>query len=103
MVLEHRELLDMVLPTVRADFALCENYAYTPGKILSCPLSVFGGTEDPNIPEHSLAGWSTETSSFCRVRMFLGDHFFIHTCQAEIVRAVVEAVSTSATLFTPSP
>jgi medium-chain acyl-[acyl-carrier-protein] hydrolase len=103
VVQENHELLNMVLPTVRADFALCENYTYTPGKILGCPLSIFGGTADPNIPEHNLAAWSTETTSSCNVRMFVGDHFFIHTCQTEVVRAVVETLSTSAAIFTSSP
>lgn len=93
VVLENRELLNMLLPTIRADFALCENYTYTPGEMLSCPLTIFGGTADPNIAADSLAAWSAETNSSCRVRMFAGDHFFIHTCQPEIVRAVVDTVS----------
>jgi surfactin synthase thioesterase subunit len=92
-VLENRELLDMLLPTIRADFALCENYAYTPGETLSCPLTIFGGTADPNIAADNLAAWSAETISSCRVRMFAGDHFFIHTRQAEIVRAIVDTVT----------
>ena len=103
VVLENRDLLNMLLPTLRADFALCENYTYTPGAMLRCPLTVFGGTNDPNIPEESLAAWSSETSSSCTVRMFAGDHFFIQTCQDELVRRIVEALFASTSVFISSP
>lgn len=89
-ILENPGLLEMVLPTLRADFALCENYTYSPGALLDSPITVFGGKDDFKVTEEALAAWSVETRSSCNVKMLVGDHFFIHSCQAELLQDVVE-------------
>src|SRR5262245_34574163 len=45
-VLEHPELMQLLLPVLRADFAVCETYTYTEEPPLECPISVFGGLQD---------------------------------------------------------
>jgi medium-chain acyl-[acyl-carrier-protein] hydrolase len=90
-ILDNPELLEIVLPTLRADFALCENYTYTPGEKLNCPLTVFGGTRDTELPEETLAAWSAETRSTCTIKMLEGDHFFLHSCQTELIGHILNA------------
>jgi medium-chain acyl-[acyl-carrier-protein] hydrolase len=100
-VLEDPELLQIVLPTFRADFALCENYTYRPGGMLDCPLTVFGGKYDSKVPMGTLAAWGAETTSSCKVKIFEGDHFFIHTCRTELLQTILEDLSTSIVLSQP--
>jgi len=45
-VLGHEELLHLLLPLLRADFAVIETYSYAEGPPLDCPLTAFGGLED---------------------------------------------------------
>ena len=45
-VLENRELLELYLPTIRADFSLVETYGFEPEPCLDCPVVVFGGESD---------------------------------------------------------
>ncbi|MBO0795654.1 MAG: thioesterase, partial [Ktedonobacteraceae bacterium] len=56
-VFEHEELLQIVLPILRADFELCETYVYAQEAPLDVPISVFGGEQDPMVSVQDLQGW----------------------------------------------
>ncbi len=89
-VLEHPELMELMLPLLRADFELNDNYqppAYPP---LQCPVTVFGGTEDPEVSRQQLEAWSEVTAGPFELRMFDGDHFFLHDHPESLRQAVVE-------------
>jgi medium-chain acyl-[acyl-carrier-protein] hydrolase len=76
--LQHPELMKLMLPTLRADFALHEQYQYLEGPALECPIIVFGGLQDTATDAEGLNGWRDHTlASFAR-KMFPGDHFFIN-------------------------
>lgn len=94
-ILEHPDMLELILPTIRADFALCESYSYPPGQILDCPLTIFGGKEDPKICYKELLAWGEETNAGCTVKMLNGDHFFLHSCQSAIIATILEELAGS--------
>lgn len=77
-VLEHPELMDMLSPILRADFELCETYRYVPEPPLSYPITAFAGLMDQDITREQMEGWREHTSSVFTLRMFPGDHFFLH-------------------------
>lgn len=81
-VLQNDELLDLMLPTIRADFELCETYEYHPEPPLECPMRIYGGLEDYEVEAERLAAWSEMTVGACEVRMFPGDHFYINSSRA---------------------
>lgn len=80
-VLAEKELLDLLLPTLRADLAVNETYVYKAEPPLSCPISVFGGLHDPIVHRNELMLWQSQTTASCIVRMLPGDHFFFNTAQ----------------------
>lgn len=80
-VLEHAELMQLTLPALRADFAICETYNYLAEPPLTCPISAFGGTQDPKVSRPELEAWREQTTASFSLRMFPGDHFFLHTSQ----------------------
>ncbi len=80
-VLSHKELMDLLLPILRADFATCETYIYQPGPPLKCPITVFGGMQDKDVRVDDLKAWKEQTSGKFSLYLFPGDHFFIHTSQ----------------------
>ena len=45
-VLEHPELIQLLLPMLKADFAICETYEYRDDEPLNCGITVFGGLVD---------------------------------------------------------
>jgi medium-chain acyl-[acyl-carrier-protein] hydrolase len=45
-ILQNTELMQLFVPTLRADFALNDTYTYTEAPPLKCPIAVFGGLQD---------------------------------------------------------
>jgi medium-chain acyl-[acyl-carrier-protein] hydrolase len=80
-VLEHPELMRLLLPLLRADFAVCQTYVYRPEPPLVCPISAFGGLQDRDVPREYLEAWREQTAAAFSVRMLPGDHFFLRTFQ----------------------
>ena len=76
-LLDHEELMEVMLPILRADFALYETYLYSTEPPLNCPISTFGGLQDRRVNESDLEAWRSQTSASFSLRMFPGDHFFL--------------------------
>jgi medium-chain acyl-[acyl-carrier-protein] hydrolase len=85
---QNAELLQLLLPTLRADLAVCETYTYAPRAPLACPISVFGGLDDTQVRSDELAAWRDHTCGAFRQQMFPGDHFFLHSAQALLWQAL---------------
>ena len=71
-----QDLVRLVLPTLRADLALCENFAEVHGEPLHCPVAAYGGSEDATIGVLALEDWSDLTTGPFRCHILNGDHFF---------------------------
>jgi medium-chain acyl-[acyl-carrier-protein] hydrolase len=80
--------MDIVLPSLRADFALYESYRYSSGPPLNCPISTFGGLNDQRVKHNDLEAWRDQTSVSFSIRMFPGDHFFLKTTQPLLLRTL---------------
>jgi medium-chain acyl-[acyl-carrier-protein] hydrolase len=78
-VLEHEELLQLVLPLLRADFAATQTYRYAEGPPLGRPLTAVGGLQDEEVTREHLAPWRETTTGAFSLHMLPGDHFFLHT------------------------
>jgi len=95
-ILTNFELMQLMLPVLRADFALCETYTYVAEAPLTCPISAFGGLQDRRVTSQDLEDWRKQTNSFYRLRMLPGDHFFLNTAQPLLLelltRELVELV-----------
>src|SRR4029077_857524 len=68
-VLEHEELLEIVIPLLRADFALYETYVYSAEPPLNCPISAFGGLQDSKVTRSDLEAWRDQTTGAFSLRM----------------------------------
>ncbi|MEO1429654.1 MAG: thioesterase II family protein [Cyanobacteria bacterium J06633_8] len=85
-VLENTELMQLLLPILRADFALVENYVYIPKPSLGCPISAFGGLQDSKVRSVNLGAWLQHTTSHFSMQMFPGDHFFLHSAEPLLLK-----------------
>jgi medium-chain acyl-[acyl-carrier-protein] hydrolase len=92
-VLNTPELLELVFPTIRADFELTETYKYTPGPRLSCPITAFTGTQDPMASDAEVEAWREHTASRFTLHRLPGDHFFVQSCYADVLHLVSKAIS----------
>lgn len=88
--LQHSELMQLLLPTLRADFALCDTYEYLPEEPLHLPIHAFGGLEDQDVTKDDLQAWSEQTRDQFTLQMFVGNHFFIDGERVPLLRAMSE-------------
>jgi len=77
--LDHSELVELLLPALRADFTAVETYSIADEAPLSCPIVANGGLNDPHVPREHLEGWGVHTSNEFAIRLFEGDHFYLHS------------------------
>jgi medium-chain acyl-[acyl-carrier-protein] hydrolase len=75
--LEHPELMQVMMPLLRADFALVDTYEYRPKPPLECGITAYGGLQDQEVTRDDLAAWQSQTRSAFRLQMLPGGHFFI--------------------------
>lgn len=87
-VLEEAELMQIMLPVLRADFAVYETYVYSSEPPLNCPISTFGGLQDHRVSRGDLEAWRDQTNGSFSLRMFPGDHFFLRTTQPLLLHAL---------------
>lgn len=91
-LLENRELLDLMLPAIRADFHLCGTYQPPRRLPLDCPMLVMGGTEDVKVsePRRHLSDWTVETTGRCSIELLKGGHFFVEKQRDTVIELVIE-------------
>jgi medium-chain acyl-[acyl-carrier-protein] hydrolase len=95
-VLENPELMQVLLPILRADFEVVETYEYSEDRPLSVPISALGGLQDEKIESHHLEAWREQTTAACSVRMLPGNHFFLRTAQQDMLRVIARELLTIA-------
>jgi medium-chain acyl-[acyl-carrier-protein] hydrolase len=78
-VLDHPDLMRLILPILRADFEISETYSYVPGEPLTCPIRAYGGLRDADVPHGELELWREHSTGSFSLKMFPGGHFFIHS------------------------
>lgn len=94
-LLENRELLDLYLPALRADFHLASTYSASPRSPLSARMLVLAGEDDRDVvsPRENLAAWAQETAGVSRITLHPGGHFFIKEQAPHIARICGEDIA----------
>ncbi|ASJ53772.1 putative thioesterase [Brevibacillus formosus] len=87
-IFEDKEILDMLLPTLRADFTICETYRYQDEEPLEFGLTAIGGWQDPDFSVAHLEAWGDHTNAAFQTYILEGDHFFIHSQQDQVLTIV---------------
>lgn len=88
-VLADRELMELLLPTLRADFELCETYRCAQSEPLPCPITAFGGERDRQVDIEALQAWRACAGAGFAATVLPGDHFFV-LAQGARVQAQIE-------------
>lgn len=82
------ELLELALPQTRSDYKAIETYNCTPGASVTCPITVFSGTEDPHTTPDEVAAWAGHSTGGVDYARFPGGHFFTDTCRDQVAAAI---------------
>lgn len=82
------ELLELILPILKADLTVCETYICETEPPLDCPVTALGGTEDPQVSSTDLIAWQDQTSREFSSHLIEGDHFFVRSRYEDVTRIV---------------
>lgn len=91
-VFANEEMLRLTLDVLGADYRVVRGYQYRPVPPLPVPLHVFAGKDD-EIAAECIEAWREETGRRFSVRWFDGGHFFVRHSESDVLKAVVELLS----------
>jgi len=86
--LQNPELVQLLLPALRADFVAIQTYQYRERAPLTCAITAFGGFDDPYVSAEGLELWREQTVSEFESRQLPGDHFFLHSARPELLQEI---------------
>jgi medium-chain acyl-[acyl-carrier-protein] hydrolase len=92
-ILREPELLQLILPPIRADFELLESWRHVPEAPLDVPVTVLGGKEDTTVSADMLEGWRDHVAGPFSHHQFPGGHFFIHTEEIAVLDVISRVLS----------
>lgn len=84
-VLQNEEIMALMAPLLRADFALGETYVYEPRPPLDLPISAYAGETDGEVPVWQVEAWREQTAGAFQFHRFPGGHFFLQEDQAMVL------------------
>ena len=87
-MLQHKELLEFMVPILRADSAVTETNVYTEEAPLRCPITALGGIDDDLVTLEDMAAWRQHTSGAFVEERLPGSHFFLQSARAEVIGVV---------------
>jgi medium-chain acyl-[acyl-carrier-protein] hydrolase len=87
-VMQNKELMELMLPLLRADFTLYETYTYTPDEPFECPISAYYGEQDHLVSAEALAAWREHTRGPFTLTGIPGNHFFLQSSQDLLLQAI---------------
>jgi surfactin synthase thioesterase subunit len=91
--LREPKLVELILPTLRADLRVCTTATVRQHQALPVPITVLGGADD-DIPMEQLTAWSRWSSAGTEVLLFMGGHFFLTgRAQPQAIGAVTARLS----------
>ncbi len=82
------ELMEMMIPTLRADCQVCDTYVPAEEPPFSFPISAYGGLSDTEASRDDLQQWQQHTTGPSLVRMFPGGHFFLQSAQPMVLQTL---------------
>ncbi len=80
-----RELMELILPALRADIFAVQSYRWNASMTIRAPIVAYGGRSDPFVSVTHLKEWSRVTSGEFGMRTFAGGHFFLRQQTQEVI------------------
>ncbi|WP_198263825.1 thioesterase II family protein [sulfur-oxidizing endosymbiont of Gigantopelta aegis] len=94
-VLANQELMNLLLPVLRADFKLCDTYEYNEQyKPLNINITTFEGQQDHKAQGERMTAWKELTHGNVSSVKLAGDHFFIHSQEKQLLTLLKDQLQT---------
>ncbi len=94
-VFEVPELLEMLMPVLRADIEAFERHACAGTFKIPWPLAVFGGQSDTTLKPEELLGWQEHAEGPFAFELMPGDHFFPQSGERALLERLAQLLRSS--------
>ena len=84
-ILHNKELMDLILPILRADVEILNTIEYVEEEPLDCSISSFGGLYDPRVSREDSEAWNKHTYGNFSLTMIPGKHLFINSHREQVI------------------
>lgn len=91
LVTENEELWRVSVPALRGDLLMAENYRYSGGAPLTCPITVVAAESDEDCGLAEMRGWSTYTVAAVDEHLLPGDHYYVDDPPDELFAVLCRA------------
>jgi surfactin synthase thioesterase subunit/ParB-like chromosome segregation protein Spo0J len=95
-VLADRDLIELLIPTLRADLEACETYVHADRAPLPVPITVVGGSSDPLSGSDALRAWNQHTSDNFRLLMYDAGHFLPSSHEDKLLQDLAPILTNAA-------
>ncbi len=89
-ILGDPEMLEMILPALRADYRAIETYRDTTSRTVRAPIIAVIGEDDPKVTSEEAKAWAEHTTGPFDLRTFPGGHFYLADRAQEVIRMLAE-------------
>lgn len=91
--LDNDELMQLMMPALRADFTLIERYSPPTDRRVAVGITAFAGTQDERAPVASVAAWREATSRDFNLHLVEGGHFFLEPAMPFVASVIASRLS----------
>lgn len=83
-----QELLELMLPTLRADFTLVEGTFGAVNTPLPCPITAFNGSNDHSVSADKMSQWCKYTANTFEQVEINGPHFYLQSAVQDLAKTI---------------
>ncbi|RPF24852.1 thioesterase II family protein [Streptomyces sp. TLI_185] len=91
-MLDDPEVLEMVLPALRADYQALGTYTWRGGEPLAAPITALVGDRDPMVTVREARTWQEHTTGGFDLKVFPGGHFYLVDHIGQVAAAVTDGL-----------
>lgn len=91
-VLAHEELMQLLLPALRADVRMMETYTHTEEPPLAIDIIALGGADDHAVPATAVGEWRQQSTQTFTSRLWPGGHFFLFPSEQQAAPSLPPAL-----------
>lgn len=87
-VFDNPEILEMVMPALRADYRALQGYVPDVATVVDSPITALTGDDDPRIAPDEALDWAHHTTGPFARHVFSGGHFYIDNHLPEVAAII---------------
>jgi NADPH:quinone reductase-like Zn-dependent oxidoreductase/surfactin synthase thioesterase subunit/NADP-dependent 3-hydroxy acid dehydrogenase YdfG/aryl carrier-like protein len=89
-VLEDADLMNEMIPSIRADMMMGKNYVHAEKDPLECPITVFAGKNDSVFSFEQIKAWKNYTKENFTFKEVEGNHLFLNENKEVLLKMISE-------------